>query len=139
MEENKALVGLAQEMEAPQQTYCSFDFKDMEPAQRAVYFNAVSNTQNRLTECVNKKLHIVDVYAEEITIVDQKTGEADNAIRIVLIDDKGEGYGCVSKGVFNAMKKVIAVNGPAPWNPPLTLIPKSITTGTNKTTTLEMG
>lgn len=129
---------LQEQMLEQKATYCSFDFASLPKEKRGTYFNAISNTPKRIKECVNMPLNVVDMYAEEVTMVDSKTGEVTSGVRIVLIDDQGIGYGGVSKGIYNAMKKIIAVCGPAPWEG-LTLIPKIVTVGERNVTTLEMG
>ena len=67
---------------------------------------------------------VKDVYAETLELVNKETGEFEKAPRIVLIDDNGEAYECVSVGMFSALKKLIATFGEPTWEQPIPVVVK---------------
>lgn len=118
-------------------------------AEKARVYNAMNNPEHRIGDCINKELFIKDVLAEMIEV--SRTDDKDNPVldengeqvkdlvpRIVLIDDKGEAYQAVSTGIFNAVKKAIAVFGAPTWDEPLHIIVKQVSLGTNKMLTFDV-
>lgn len=122
--------------EASPSTYCSVQGGDRE-AKKKVY-NAMNNPDHRVGDFINKTINVQDVLAEEIELVNEETGELQTAIRVVLIDDKGKSYQAVSTGVYNAIKKLIAVYGAPTWDDPIPVIVKQISLGKNQMLTLDV-
>ncbi|EJW99574.1 ssDNA binding protein, partial [gut metagenome] len=77
--------------------YCSVRAETM--AEKALVFNAANNPQHKVNDFINKLIMLKDVYAETLELVNQETGEYEKAPRIVLIDENGEAYECVSVGM----------------------------------------
>lgn len=102
--------------------FCSVKAETMED--KALVFNAANNPQHKVADFINKKIMLRDVYAETLELVNRETGEIDKAPRIVLIDDKGEAYECVSVGMFSALKKLIATFGEPTWEQPIPVVVK---------------
>lgn len=102
--------------------FCSVNAETME--EKALIFNAANNPQHKIADHINKKIMVRDVYAETLELVNKETGEVDKAPRIVLIDDKGEAYECVSVGMFSALKKLIATFGEPTWEQPIPVVVK---------------
>lgn len=126
-------------MFAPAQTsmYCSV--KANTPEQKKNLFNLTNGKTERLSDKVNTKINMVDLYAEEVEIVDKNTGELRKMPRIIIIDDKGVGYQCVSQGIFSSMKKLIGFMGEPTYSPAVTIMPKQVTTNNgNKVLTFEV-
>lgn len=108
--------------------YC--DFTPATTKEKKQLYNAINNPSARLREMVNIPLKITHVYVEVVACVNKDSGEISNCPRIVLIDEKGDGYVCVSIGVFNALKKMFTVFGrPDTWAEPMTIIPKTVAKG----------
>lgn len=122
--------------EASPTTYCSVKGGDRES--KKMVYNAMNNPTHKVGDYINKKIAIKDVLAEEITLTNEETGEPQKAIRVVLIDDKGESYQAVSTGVYNAIKNLIAVFGAPTWDDPIEVIVKQISLGKNQMLTLEV-
>ena len=122
--------------EASPSTYCSVKGGDMKA--KALVYNAMNNPTHRVGDCINKKLFIKDVLAETITVENEETGEPQDAYRIVLIDKDGESYQAVSNGIFNAVKKAIAVFGAPTWDEPLPIVVKQISLGKNQMLTFDV-
>ncbi len=102
--------------------YCSVRAETM--AEKALVFNAANNPQHKVNDYINKLIMLKDVYAETLELVNQETGEYEKAPRIVLIDENGEAYECVSVGMFSSLKKLIATFGEPTWNEPIPVIVK---------------
>ena len=118
-------------------------------AEKARVYNAMNNPEHKVADCINKTINVKDVLAEYIEVgktdsegkpVVDENGEQvmDTVPRVVLIDDKGEAYQAVSVGIFNAVKKAIAVFGAPTWDEPLPITVKQISLGTNKMLTFDV-
>lgn len=100
--------------------FCSVKAETMED--KALVFNAANNPQHKVADFINKKIMLRDVYAETLEMLNWETGELEKAPRIVLIDDKGEAYECVSVGMFSSLKKLIATFGEPTWEPAIPVV-----------------
>jgi hypothetical protein len=117
--------------------YCSFTPNTED--EEILLFNVMNNPKYRLKDFINKTISIKDVFCEIVDCVNKETGEVNKAPRIVLIDDKGEGYQCVSLGIFSAIKKIFNVKGtPSTWAHSIKIEVKQITKGVNSMLTLNM-
>lgn len=130
MEDNDT--GIKGQLMSVSDQYCSFVPQGPEDKKRL--FKAMNNPEKRLADCINMTIKVQDIYSEIVVIVDQNTGEMIKAPRIVLIDADGVGYQCVSKGIFSALKKLIAIFGAPTWEGGLPLTVKQITKGSGKNT-----
>lgn len=117
-------------------TYCSVQGGDRKA--KALVYNAMNNPTHRVGDCINKKLLIKDVLAEVIELENEETGELQQVPRVVLIDEKGESYQAVSTGIFNAVKKAIAVFGAPTWDEPLPIVIKQVSLGKNQMLTFDI-
>ncbi len=119
-----------------QTSFCSM--KASTRAEKVKLYQAMNNPAKRLSECINLEIRLKDVYVEVVKCIDEKTGVEINCPRIVLIDDKGVGYTCVSVGVFSALKKLFQIFGVPTYEEPLIVVPSQITSGQNKILTLNV-
>lgn len=113
-------------------SFCSMNA--VTPEEKAQLFNAMNSPDARIADLVNVSLDIVDVYAEVVECINQDTGEISKCPRVVLIDKDGKSYQAVSKGIFNAVSKLIAVYGLPHWETPVTVTPYQITKGSGNNT-----
>lgn len=114
-----------------QTSYCSLDAET--PEQKKALFNAQNNSAKRLADCINETIKVQHVFVEVVNCINKETGEVNICPRIVLIDDAGVGYACVSLGIFGAVKKMFYVFGePRTWSEPVTIKVKQITKDTKK-------
>ena len=91
------------------------DFKS-----KSKVFNAMNDTDFRLRDCVGQTINLVDFVAHKVMLTKEKTGEVEPAIRCVLIDDKGQTYGTVSKGIQQSLTKLFGTVGvPKDWDKPM--------------------
>lgn len=102
--------------------FCSVQAETM--AEKALVFNAANNPQHKVNDFINKVIMLKDIYAETLELVNQETGEYEKAPRIVLIDENGEAYECVSVGMFSSLKKLIATFGEPTWEEPIPVVVK---------------
>ena len=125
-----------------QTSYCSMTPQD--DTDRAILFNAMNNPAKRLADCINEAIRAKHIFVEVVTCEKKDadghpTGQKDRCPRIVIIDDHGIGYACVSIGVYSAIKKLFQVYGePQTWQKPIPLKIKQVTKGERKMLTLEM-
>lgn len=106
--------------------------------EKAALYNAMSNPDHKVGDYINKTLVIKDIYVESIELTDEETGEVQIAPRIVLIDKDGVTYQAVSKGVFNALSRLIQTFGEPTWEEGLPCIVRQISLGRNQMLTLEV-
>lgn len=119
-------------------SYCSFNADA--PEGKVALYTAMNNPTFRIEEKLNCTIALKDIYAEAVQFVSDKTGEVTDAVRIVLIDAEGNSYGCCSKGMFSAIKKLIQVFGAPTWEEPILVQPYQTPTrnGNNKIFTLRV-
>lgn len=116
--------------------FCSM--KAETPEEKARLFNSMNNPDKRLADFINKVINAKDLYVEVVNCTNQETGEVTACPRIVIIDDKGTSYQCVSVGIFSALKKCIQIYGAPTWETPVKLEVVQITKGNRKMLTLNV-
>lgn len=137
METEIQKVNVAQELSAEQTSmFCSITGGTREA--KAAVFNASNNPTHKVGDFINQVINVKDVLAEQIEVTDEETGEIDTAVRVVLIDDKGESYQAVSTGIFNALKKAIAIFGEPTWDEPLPCLIKQVKVGKGSMLTFDI-
>ena len=108
------------------ESYCSIK-GDTHEAKVAMY-NAINSPDHKLSDFVGKKLNIKDISIERVENMNDETGEMAANARVVLIDENGESYTCVSSGIYSAIKKLVAVFGEPTWEPALPVEVQNIST-----------
>ncbi len=116
--------------------YCSVKGDDRQT--KALVYNAINSPDERISDHINETLSVTDVVWEPVELVNEETGEYEVAPRTVLITADGKSYQAVSRGIFNAVQKLIAVFGEPTWADPIPVVVRQITTGKFKTNTLEV-
>lgn len=113
-------------------TYSSFNAET--PEGKLALYTAMNNPTFSVEEKLNCTIYLQDVYAEAVQFINEKSGEVTDGVRIVLIDNEGNSYGCCSKGIFSAIKKLIQVFGAPTWEEPIPVQPYQSSTrnGNNK-------
>lgn len=103
-------------------------------------YNAVNDAENHISDCLGKELKITDMVAHPLEILDTETGELKKLVRVVLIDENGQGYHSMANGVVESMRRIIAIVGQGPWQPALTVVPteKKTNTAGRKTIVLSL-
>lgn len=116
----------------------SIDVENASIADKKKVFNAMNNPSNKLSDFINKKIKVENIYIETAEYLNDETGEIEIAPRIVLISPDGDSYFTSSKGVLNSLKNVYAAFGSAPWKGGLEFEVKQRAVGKGKALTLEM-
>ena len=99
--------------------YCTMQTASMRD--KVSLYNAISKPR-KIKEVINKTIRLAHIYIDAITLTDDKTGAFVTAPRIVLIDDKAQGYQAVSMGMYESVKRLIQMFGePSEWAKPLTV------------------
>ncbi len=108
------------------ESYCSIK-GDSREALVAMY-NAINSPDHKLSDFVGKKLNIKDISIERVENMNDETGEMVANARVVLIDENGESYTCVSSGIYSAIKKLVSVFGEPTWEPALPVEVQNLST-----------
>lgn len=58
-------------------------------------------------------------YCHSVPLVNQRTGEVDDRVRIVLISPEGETVSCCSTGVLDSLDMIRRFEGDGPYDPPV--------------------
>lgn len=118
-------------------SYCSLVANTED--EKLTLYNAMNNPDFRLADMINEIINVKDVFVEVVHCTNRESGEVTSCPRIVLIDEAGAGYQCVSIGVFSALKKLFAVFGePSEWTSTIPIKVKQLTKGERKMLTLEV-
>ena len=103
--------------------FCSVDNSTRDG--QMIIYNAINSPTGRLGDMIGKVIKVKDVIAEP-TIIYNEQQEPIETIRLTLITDDNQSYTRVSTGIYNAVKKLIAVFGMPTWTDPLPLEIKQI-------------
>lgn len=132
-----ATTSIAQELSGDAKSiFCSVQGGDRKTM--AKVYNAMNNPSHKVGDCINQVILVKDVLVEEIELANEETGELQAVPRVVLIDEKGEAYQAVSVGVFNSLKGLFQVFGPATWDDPLPILVKQVPTKNGSMLTLDV-
>lgn len=140
MEENKSLAIAAeakQMIENLTESTDSFSSLSTKTAlETAQVYNITNGDCSRIGDHINETIMVSDVFCEIVTIKD-RDGVERPAPRVVLVSPDKTGYACVSKGIFGALKKLMAPPekggfGAPTWNPPIPLKIKQIDKGVDR-------
>jgi hypothetical protein len=124
-----------------------FSMANNTPEEKMALYNAINSPEERLGDHINEIITCKDVVAQMVEMtnerVDKETGEVvevkEKAPRVIIIDDKGKTYACVSVGIKSALANVFSIYGtPDTWEKPLKFKVRQITKGQNKMLSLEM-
>lgn len=81
--------------------FTTFDTNDIENVLKVA--EVMAQPDHRLRDFVNTELTIQDIIMHPIKQVDQNTGMEVDVPRIIIVDDQGRSFNCVSKGIYNAL------------------------------------
>ena len=82
-------------------------------------FKAMNKPSNKVSDFIGKRIKIKDIFIECVDIENEETGITDTVPRIVIFDDNNETYEAVSRGLFNALQKLISVFGMPTYTEPI--------------------
>lgn len=116
--------------------YCSFTPEN--DAGRAILFNAMNAPDVKISDHIGQEITIRDIIVEPVEIVDDMTGEIRTSPRTILIDPDGNTYSATSYGIYNALRRLVAIFGAPTWENGITVRVKQISRGANRIFTLEV-
>lgn len=115
-------------------TFSGESRKDKAKALNALNAEGIESLSSHQGETIMMK----DVVAHAVRMADDN-GEMNTALRIVIIDENGVKYGCVSKGVAESINKIFGVFGmPHTWEEALPVVPKRVKWGKGMRLVLEV-
>ena len=94
-------------------TFCSIIPNSIDDKKRL--FNALESCDVLLNDIVGQEISIKDVYCEKTNVIDDKTGEYKVKYRTILFDVDGKTYATGSYGIYNIIKRIIAIYGLPTW------------------------
>lgn len=121
VEKNAEAIKSASEVMTTGMSYTDMDLSDMDVAKD--FYNAVSQPDTSLKECVNIPIAMTHVSVEVCEVQSEQNGDV-IAPRVVIMDKDGKSYQSVSVGVYQSLKRIFALFGtPDTWTEPLTIMP----------------
>lgn len=109
-----AMIDLKADITGGSGGFCSMQAEDN--AAKVTLFNACSNPE-KISSMIGKQIKMIHFFVEVIQTVSEQSGELVNVPRVVIIDEKGKGYQGVSIGLYNSVKRVVAMFGlPETWD-----------------------
>lgn len=96
-------------------------------------FNLLNNPNIRLSSMVGKSIHAKDYVIDDVSIVNQETGEVQDTQRLAIRDANGETYHTMGRGLLESFSRILDVFGDS-WGDGFNLVVKQINTSTGKRT-----
>jgi hypothetical protein len=77
-------------------------------------------TSKPIDENLDKVINLRNIIVQPVTLTNPNTGEQDNVLRTVLLDDKMNAFHATSKGIDTAVRNILGVIGdPSTWDGPV--------------------
>lgn len=108
-----------------QQTSVTSSLNLATPEGRKHLIECMQDCDAKLTEQVNLTIAIKDFVAHTVNITNEENGEVVQAVRLVIIDDKGIKYQCVSQTLLKSLGHMLFLFGDPPWQNPIKVKVKS--------------
>ena len=85
-------------------------------------YNAINGTSKSIQEIKDKEINLKSFIAHQVNYRNDETGEIQQNLRCVLIDDEGNAYATTSKGIQSSLAKLFSAFGtPDTWEKPKTI------------------
>lgn len=127
--EDMAQAGMLSSLKNPTAVFfCSIEDDGSRESKVKIY-NSINTDGEKLIDHCGETLEITDVAAHGVSLADEKTGEINEVLRVVLIATDGTTYSCVSSGVIESLKKIFAIVGVPSWKEePVKIVPTEVRT-----------
>lgn len=120
-----------------QDTFTSINLVNADIVTKAMVSTHLATPKHRIADNVNRTINVVDAIIHKVKLADQETGELVEVPRTILIDDKGESYVAVSKGIYDVIRtNLFPMFGFPTWQDGLPLEIQQGGSGTRKFLTL---
>lgn len=107
------------------ESICTMELNSFED--RKAFFNAVQNPTSKVSDYINKRITIQDVYMEKAEYTDDNG--VTQGVKTVIITPEGEGILANSMGIAKALYGIFDIFGmPSSWNEPMTVEVKQVET-----------
>ena len=107
------------------ESLCTMELNSFED--RKAFFNAVQNPTSKVSDYINKRITIQDVYMEKAEYTDDNG--VTQGVKTVIITPEGEGILANSMGIAKALYGIFDIFGmPSSWNEPMTVEVKQVET-----------
>lgn len=116
--------------------FSSFKAEDIE-AKKKLY-NALNSPDFKVADCINREIVIRDAVLTSVSIVDEKTGEVNEAVRSIIIDKDGKTYNATSSGIHGSLRNMMNIFGTLHFEDGLPVIVQQIQTKRGSTLTLTL-
>lgn len=93
------------------------------PKQRVQAYNAAAEADYDIEEVLGSEIEVTNYVVYVGQYSDPGSGLIKDILRITLIGPDGTRYGSASEGIIQAVSRIIQLVRPAPWSPPLRVIP----------------
>ena len=121
-----AIVPLRQTMAGPRDDYWA-SWPVATAADRVAVYNARNREAGKLEAHLNQTILVRGVIAHHAEI-ESETGELQTCVRCIFLLVDGNTIACVSGGVVQSVRDLITNLGEGPWEPPLPIIPRQLST-----------
>lgn len=91
------------------------------PEDKALFIRAVQDDIPGSDEWIGKVFSLVGYVCSPASREDELNGELQEWVRTVLVLDDRKLIACGSRGVWSSLCIFVQLQGPAPWDPPLTV------------------
>lgn len=122
--------------EAAAGTYISFPMET--PADRIAAYNAINNPDAKIADMINKTIKLKDVVMIPVNLVNDETGEVEDAMRSILVAEDGTTYTATATGIFNSLKNIYLIFGTLHFETPVTVEVNQVATKRGNTLTLKL-
>jgi hypothetical protein len=105
--------------EIPQRFWTSADIKD--PFWKMVVYRSLQGQDMKAADIKDAIFLTMNIVAQDVNLVDEKSGELIPATRCVLLDPEGVSLAFVSEGIRKSLRFLMGLYGSPPWKTPLPL------------------
>lgn len=93
------------------------------PQGKVRLYNAVSDAEYSIEECLDSEIEITDYVVYVGEMAGDNGGPPKEILRCTLLSADGTRYSAASEGIIQAVSRILHYIRPAPWKPPLKVIP----------------
>lgn len=90
-------------------------------SERNAILKALQQPDENVQETLNTPFVVANVLVQVVPILDEESGEIEDAAKVVLISPDGRSRGCWAKSILRAFQNLSALYGRPPWVPALTV------------------
>lgn len=115
-------------------------FEPISKEDKIKLYNAFNSPDEKIGSVINQSIDVVDVVLAHVELVNERTGEVEDAVRTILIDKEGRSFDATSSGIYNSVLTIQSVFGTLHFSTdePLTVVVKQIKTKRGSTLTLSI-